>query len=187
MRKLQEHPYLLLTSIFSMALGISLMFADANVIINFIYWGLSIILIIGGLAKIIFKQYVYNQISGLALADGVVDIIVGILFLFFHNIIVTIILGILFMVLPIVRIFKSRDRKQTLKKESPMLVTGLVIALCGDALGFVVVKIIASIFILLAIYLFINIFTDKIAFWNKKESKPKMKRNDSIIDAEYED
>ena len=64
------------------------------------------------------------------------------------------ILGILFMVLPIVRILKSRDRKQTLKKESPMLVTGLVIALCGDALGFVVVKIIASVFILLAIIVF---------------------------------
>lgn len=187
MRKLQEHPYLLLASIITMALGISLMFSDANVVINFVYWGLGCILIIGGIAKILFKQYIYNQISGLALADGVVDIIVGIVFLCFHNIIVTIILGIIFMILPIVRIVKSRDHKQMLKKESPMLVTGVVIALCGDALGFVVVKIFAGMLILLAVYLFITIFVEKIAFWNKSYPKNKSNRHGGIIDAEYED
>jgi hypothetical protein len=187
MRKLQEHPYMLLSSIVVLGLGISLMFTDANVVINIIYWAIGSFLILMGAAKILFKQHIYNQISAFALADGLVDLIVGILFLFFHNIIVTIILGLCFMIFPIIRIIKSSDHKQTLKKELPLLITGLVIALCGDALGLVVVKIIAGILILFGIYLFLTIFIEKIAFWTIKGPKNKKQRKDSVIDAEYEE
>ena len=67
------------------------------------------------------------------------------------------------------------------------MIIGLVIALSGDLIANIFIKLLGILLILLAIYLFINIFTDKIAIFRFKiKKKPSInKHNDNIIDAEY--
>lgn len=180
--KLRKHPYLLIGSIVCIITGIFLLISDPVRIINMIYFLLGGGLILTGIYKLILsenkeKMYMY---------DGIVDVIVGISFMFFHDLIITIILGLIFIAFPVVRIIKSIDKFKTFKKELPLLIIGLVIALSGGLMGNIFVKILGALFVLLGIYLFINIFTDKINILKSKNTSKNTRRKD-VIDVDYEE
>ena len=174
--KLREHPFLLVGTIISLVTGIFLLISDPALIITFIYFVVGGGIILAGIYKIVIseikdKMYFYN---------GVSDVVVGICYMFFHNIIVTIILGLIFVAFPVIRIIKSRNRYLGFKKELPLLIFGSVIAISGDIMGLIYVKILGASFILLAIYLFINIFTDKFSIFRLS-----FKRNRYDYDEDY--
>ena len=183
MKKLKENPVLLISSIFSLILGLWLLLTDSTRIINFIYFIVGGGLIVTGISKILLenkfndKSYTY---------DGVVDIVIGILVMFVHDTLLTIILGLLFVVFPIIRIVKSIDKKMTFKRELPLLIIGLVIALSGDLIADLFIKILGVLIILLAIYLFICIFTDKIKIIRfEHHTSYHRKAERDVIDVEY--
>ena len=120
----------------------------------------------------------------------IIIFIIGILIMFVHNWIVTIILGLAFVVFPLYRISKSIDKKERFKQELPLLIIGLVITLSGDLIANIFIKALGVLLVLLAIYLFINIFTDKIAIYRFKRVNTTQKRDqrsDNVIDVEYEE
>ena len=184
MNKIKEHPLLLISSIISMTLGMWLITTDYNKIIGLLYFIVGGGLILTGISKILINNKPNDK---LYLYDGTVDIIVGILIMFVHDIISTIILGALFIVFPIIRIMKSADKNNAVKKELPLLIIGLVIALSGDLIGNIFVKILGGLFICLAIYLFINIFTDKISINRSTKRVNHPVDRDNVIDGEYEE
>ena len=184
MNKLRNHPYLLIGSIVAVMSGIWLLFTDPTKVINMIYFFLGGGLILTGL----YKLLVSNNNDKMYIYDGALDVVIGISFMFFHDLFITIVLGLTFAVFPIARIIRSSDRKQTLKRELPLLIIGLVIALSGGLMGSIFVKILGGFSILLGIYLFINIYTDKLNFMKKKRTKTKEKHNrDNVIDVDYEE
>lgn len=186
MIKIRKHPYLLVLSIICLVLGLTLIFTDYVRIINFIYFIVGGGLIITGISKLLMGNNLNDKTY---LYDGITNIIVGVLIMFVHNMIMTIILGLLFIIFPLFRIIKSVDKKYAFKRELPLLIIGLVIALSGDLIAEVFVKFLGVLFILLAIYLFVNIFIEKINIKVFKFSSIKEEKtiNRNIIDVEYEE
>ena len=185
MEKIKRHPYLLISTIITLLIGIWLILTDHNRIINFIYFVVGGGLILTGLYKVLLLDYNKNKTY---LYDGVINIVIGILIMFVHNFIVTLILGLIFVIFPIIRIVKSSDSKSTLKRELPLLIIGLVIVLSGDLLANIFIKFLGVLFILLAIYLFVSIFTEKITVIKFSSTRTKHNpQNDNIIDVDYEE
>ena len=185
MIRLKQNPILLISSIVSLVLGLWLLTTDYNEILGMIYFLIGGGLILTGISKLYLKN---KSNEGSYLYDGAINIIVGVMIMFVHDLITTIILGVIFVLFPIIRICKSTSKKETFKRELPLLIIGLVIALSGDLIGNIFVKILGVLFILLAIYLFINIFTDKISFYKtRKIKKDKVVDSNNVIDVEYEE
>ena len=184
MDKIRQNPVLLIGSILSLIAGLMLLVSDYTQVINFIYFAVGFGLIITGVSKIIINNNTHDKSY---FYDGVVDIVVGILIMFVHNLIVTIILGALFIVFPLIRIYKSSSRKQAFKKELPLLIIGLVIALSGDLIAEIFIKGLGILFILFAIYLFICIFYDKIRFYYVKYHSEEENDKENVIDVDYEE
>jgi uncharacterized membrane protein HdeD (DUF308 family) len=183
--KIKKHPYLLLASITSLILGIFLLLVNPSNILDFLYLSIGFMVVMIGVSKL----YTSNQ-NQKALYDGALDILIGILFIFFHNFIITMILGLLFLVFPIIRILKSSYKGIAFKSELPLLILGLVMIFSGDLLVSIFVKVLGVFLIVLAIYLFISIFIDKLQFFvvtNQNVESSKTRKREDIVDVTYEE
>lgn len=188
MKKIKEHPILLVSSLFFLLIGIFLIVSNPDYVVNMIYWIVGLPCIISGVIKLI--TYENNE----DFFDGITSIVIGVAFIFFHNFIVTIILGVLFIGFPIYRIIKSYNRKERFLQELPLLIIGLVMMLSGDLLINIFIKVLGVIAILYALYLFIAIFKNYRVFWfngkiriHKSKSNSKPNGNDEYINAKYEE
>ena len=188
MDKIKRNPYLLISSIVTLLIGAWFLCTDYTKIINFIYFIVGGGLILTGLYKVLLMDYRKNKTY---VYDGFIDIVIGILIMFVHNFIVTIFLGLIFVLFPVIRIIKSDRPKYTFKRELPLLIIGLVIALSGDLLAKIFIKFLGVLLVLFSVYLFVNIFTEKIAIFKFKTIKIKHfkhnSNNDNIIDVDYEE
>ena len=188
MDKIKRHPYLIVATIFSFLIGIWFICTDHNRIINTVYFLVGGGLILTGLYKMLLLDYSKNKTY---LYEGILNIIIGMLIMFVHNFIVTLILGLIFAAFPVIRIVKSADFVGALKKEFPLLIIGLVIAFSGDLLANIFIKLIGVLFLFLAIYLLVSIFTEKITvigFKTKRTTRSKHNRErDNVIDVDYEE
>ena len=183
MRKLRENPVLLVSSIVCLIIGLWLLTTDPNRILNSVYFLIGGGLIITGISKILMNS---NSSEKSYLYDGTVNIVIGILIMFVHDFVISIILGILFIAVPVIRIYKSADKKESFKQELPLLLIGLVIALSGDLIANIFIKGLGILFILFAIYLFVCIFSERIRFYYTYIKTEKIKK-DNVIDVDYEE
>ena len=183
MKKIKSHPVLLISSIVNLLIGLWLIISNPTDIINTIHFIIGGILIFSGLTKVMSnnKNYVYN---------GLLNIVLGIFVILFDHIIITIVLGALFMVFPILRIASSNRKKDAFKKELPLLIIGLVIAFSGDFFALLLARIFGVLLIIISLYLFISIFFNKLLIVRssyQSESLKRRKRNDdNVIDVECE-
>ena len=184
LKKIKEHPYILLTGLMFIGLGLYLFFVNSEFVLSFIYTSVAFLLILIGISKFMVvkrtKMDTYN---------GVIDIAIGTLFLFFHNYIVTLILGTLLLVLPIVRIVKSSDKKFQIKQELPLFALGIFICFSGDLFVAIFFKIIGVLLILLGIYQFVSIFFERIQILqvNYGNSSDEPKKRNNVVDVKYEE
>lgn len=184
MNKFKQHPVLLFFSILFLVFGLWFILDDAAKIISLVYGVIGVCLIVTGAAKLLMKHPKYTY-------DGLVNIVIGIVIMFFHNFILTIILGAIFIVFPLVRICLSNMKKDAIKRELPYLIFGLVIILCGDIFTIILIKIIGVIFLILSLFLFVSIFTKKVInindFMFYVNSEGRELSYDNVIDVEYEE
>ena len=122
-------------------------------------------------------------------SSGLINIVVGISIIFFHNFIVTLILGILFLVFPIIRIIQSPVKKATFKSELPLIIIGVFVCFSGDLFANVFFKIIGVLLVVFGIYQIISIFFEhlqivKINYINTS-TEPKKRRD--VVDVSYEE
>ena len=120
------------------------------------------------------------------------NIIIGIMIILFHNFIIMLLLGLTFLVFPILRIIKSKYKKETFKLELPLIILGIIICFSGDLFVNVFVKVLGVLLILFAIYQFISIFKENLRIVKIDnidnivyEEQPKKKRN--YVDVTYEE
>ena len=183
MKKIKSHPVLLVSSIVNLLIGLWLIISNPTDIINTIHFIIGGILIFSGLTKVMSnnKSYVYN---------GLLNIALGIFIILFDHIIITVVLGLLFMVFPILRIASSDRKKEAFKKELPLLIIGLVIAFSGDFFALLLARFFGVLFTLIAVYLFTSIFYNKILIvkssYKSKTSKRRKINDDNVIDIECE-
>lgn len=127
-----------------------------------------------------------NQRTKIDTYSGILNIVVGTLFLFFHNFIVTIILGLALLVFPIIRIVKNPYKKVAIKQELPLLAFGIFVCFSGDLFVEVFFKIIGVLFMLLGVYQIISIFIEKMQILKVNyDTAPKIRKN--VVDVKYEE
>ena len=112
MIRLRQNPILLISSIVSLMVGLWLLTTDYNEILGIIYFLIGGGLILTGISKLYLKT---AQNEGSYLYDGAINIIVGVMIMFVHDLVTTIILGLLFVIFPVIRIYKSSNKKETFK------------------------------------------------------------------------
>ena len=154
MNKIKQHPFLLFSSIVSLVFGVWFILDSPAKLIGFIYGFVGVVLILIGVSKILLNNPIYTY-------DGLLNLLTGVIIIIFHDLIITIILGAIFLVFPLVRLLKSKNKKHQFKMELPYLLFGLVIVLCGNIFAFILVKIIGVLFLALALCFFIAIFKVK--------------------------
>jgi hypothetical protein len=184
LKKIKEHPYILLTGLIFIALGLFLIFVDSSFILMFIHTSMAFMLILLGISKFMLAKR-----SKLDTYSGIVNIAVGTLFLFFYNFIIDIILGSILVIFPIVRIVLSDNKKLTFKQELPLFLMGIFIIFSGDLFVNIFFKIIGGLLILLGIYQFISIFFERIQIlqvnYGNNSNEPTKRRN--VVDVSYEE
>ena len=184
MSKIERHPYILLSSVISLVMGVVMLFVNPEMIIGFVYYLLGMLLISIGLFKLNSEFKTKNDTY-----NGIMNIIIGIMIILFHNFIIMLLLGLTLLVFPIVRIIKSKYKKETFKLELPLIILGVIICFSGDLFANVFVKILGVLLILFAIYQFISIFKENLRIVKIDnivyEEESKKKRN--YVDVTYEE
>lgn len=184
LKKIKEHPYILLTGLIFIALGLFLIFVDSSFILMFIHTSMAFMLILLGISKFMLAKR-----SKLDTYSGIVNIAIGTLFLFFYNFIIDIILGSILVIFPIVRIVLSENKKLTFKQELPLFLMGIFIIFSGDLFVNIFFKIIGGLLILLGIYQFISIFFERIQIlqvnYGNNSNESTKRRN--VVDVSYEE
>lgn len=176
MNKIKNHPYLFSRIIILFLIGILLLFIDSYLVIDFIYFVVGSLLIFNGVVKIIINSQIKNEI---VLIEGILNVVIGLFIILFNNFILTIILSLFFLVFPLIRIFRSNDKKTALVKEIPSFIIALVIFVCGDLFIMFFVKALGVVFIAFSIYYLV-------LFIKKDKQKAYINKND-FIDVNYEE
>lgn len=176
MNKIKNHPYLFSRIIILFLIGILFLFIKPHLVINFIYFVIGSLLIFNGLVKILLNSQIKNEI---VFIEGVLNLFIGLFIILFNHFILTIILSILFLIFPLIRVFRSNDKKTALVKEIPSFIIALVIFVCGDLFMMLFVKALGVVFIAFSIYYLV-------LFIKKDEPKVYINNHD-YIDANYEE
>lgn len=192
MEKLRNHPYLLISSITCLICGMWLFVINPYLVIAYLHMAIGGGLIGLGIYKIVKSERTLDKTN---LYNGIIYLGVGIPFFFFDNLIVTIILGLGFVAYPLYKIFNSSYKLAVFKRELPKLIIGLLIALSASLIANFTVKFLGAILILIAIYLFLCIFYDRISFINLffngtsryYHERYQEQDDDNIIDIDYEE
>ena len=83
MSKIERHPYILLSSVISLVMGVVMLFVNPEMIIGFVYYLLGMLLISIGLFKLNSEFKTKNDTY-----NGIMNIIIGIMIILFHNFII---------------------------------------------------------------------------------------------------
>jgi hypothetical protein len=165
--------------------GASFIFIPTDTLVNFIFSviGIMIVLLnivpcmtyINALLQNKNKQFLFPAITYSLM------VMFGFMFIFgWSNLVISIMFGVALVVLPIIRIILDRGRIETIKRELPYVVLGLVIFFIpfSNIIG-VLLKILGGLIIIYSIYMIIMILK------NEKKNNKNSKGNNIIIDAKY--
>lgn len=161
-------------AIIQLIIGILFFFLKLENTLNFFTILFGIYFVIISIPRLLFTYNDKSRLGKYAFYSAIVYLVIGFLLIFFQMTIVNIIAAIFLVILPLVRVGLSENKKETFKNELFNIIVGLFVILFGFASIIKVLRYVAgAIIILFAIY---NII---IAFINYRKAK----QNDKIIDA----
>lgn len=170
--------------------GILLIFVPAEDIINVCLKIIGMVLIAVNLshAFILYRMMLVDKRYELDFISSLISIGLGIVLLFAPGLVLSIILGCWFIIMPIIRICIHTNHKEQFKKEIPYLAVGALMVLFS--VGFVLdvfVKVIGAVIILIAICQIITAIKKYKDDNNTHNNNYSNDKNDNIIDAEVRD
>ena len=187
----------IILSIITMMLGLALIFIPYEDLVSFIFTIVGICIMLVNLIPCIFSWIEYQSTKqGLYTAiASTISLLLGFIFIFCQGLardIISVILAIWLIALPIIRLVKSNDKKNQIKKEIPYFIIGFILLFVPTGNIFsIVLKVFGGIIVLYGI---INlIFSVKNNKSNNNDGRPNNNNNNRnnsgriIIDAEYKD
>jgi uncharacterized membrane protein HdeD (DUF308 family) len=153
----------LLVGILSLLLGIFLIAGDTDILtkLTFIFIGIfmiatNIIPLIESVKRNFWYEFAYRLIL----------VIFGICFIFYHNTTLCIIVGLLFIILPIIKISIAEDKKNEFKNQLLTLIIGFIILLVSPD------TVIKALYVVLGVVLIaFGLFAIISSFYTQKEIK----------------
>lgn len=172
--------FLIVSSIIVMLVGILISLLAYFSYDTFIH----IICILLGIVIILFNIYPVMKYSSLMTQDkryiphfiiALAFLIIGVLFIFSHGFVISIITAVFLLILPIIRIIMAVDKKNQFLREIPLLVIGIMVFFnVFDGIFRYVLIASGGIIFILGLIFFISIFV------NKKDKN----KDNGVIDAE---
>lgn len=122
----------LLTSLFGIALGLLIIFSDADKVLNFVFGAIAIYLFLLAIPSLILISKEENSKEKTkVMVIAITLIVAGAILLIFPNTVATIIAGTILLVAPLYNIFTSYNKKEIFKKELIKLILGVILIVCG--------------------------------------------------------
>ncbi len=185
----KERMFGFVTSIVYILIGLVFIFVPSDVLLDVIFTILGIIIILLNLVPCIYyfmlgkdnnRYYTYAVLS-------LVSIAIGFAFIFMHNAVLAVILGSWLVVLPIVRIVLSNDKKAELKKSIPYFVVAILLFFIpANTIFDIVLKVFGGLLIALGVFgIIYRIVIDHKN--NKNDNDDSNNQNREIIDVEYKE
>lgn len=125
---------ILIAAAFGILLGLFLLLVDVAVLLKIVFVVIGIITLLTNLPGVFIGLATLQTREGkLLLLISLVASVLGGVMIFLHNGILMMVLGIYFLVSPLIRIFTSRERVVALRRELPKMILGVVMVLLGPA------------------------------------------------------
>ena len=125
---------ILFTALLGILLGLFLLLVNVDFLLKVIFVAIGIFTLLTNLPGLFFGMATWQSKEGKLLTLlSLFAIVVGTLMVFLHNGVLMIVLGVYFLVMPIVRTVTSRERAQTLRSELPKMILGVAMVLLGPA------------------------------------------------------
>ncbi|MBQ9760077.1 MAG: hypothetical protein IJW16_01880 [Clostridia bacterium] len=125
---------ILMSALLGILLSLFLLLVDVHFLLNLVFIVLGILTVLNNLPSLVFSVAEFRTKEGkLLFVLSLIATVLGILMIFFHNGIFMILLGVYFVLVPVLRLIFSRDRAELLREELPKLILGVVMILLGPA------------------------------------------------------
>jgi len=175
-------------------LGVLMIFVPYEHIINFIFVLIGLYIIATNAVPCIAYWMLYNNDKHylpMAIASTVA-VSVGFMFIFWHDTVASIILAVVLIILPILRIVLSADKKEQAKKEIPYFVVAVLLAFVpASSIFSIVIKVFGGIFVAIGLFdiIYLVVMNKKLKntpYYEPNNENPKNKDR-VVIDAEVKD
>jgi len=125
---------LLTTALLGALLGILLIVLSVSFLLKVIFVVMGIMTILSAIPMLAFGLSNLSDRAGrMSFAFSLLSILMGIVMIFWHSDILLIIVGVYFLIFPIVEILAARDRAARAKSELPKMILGVVLLLLEPA------------------------------------------------------
>ena len=122
------------TAALGIALGLFLILVDVGFLLNLVFVVLGILTVVNNLPSLVLSAFEWNQREGRVLfLLSLIATVLGVVMIFYHHTILMILLGVYFVLIPLLRLAVVPNRKKLFREELPKLALGVVMILMGPA------------------------------------------------------
>jgi len=116
----------LIIGILAIIVGLFLIAADASILATWTFRLVGVIMIIANIGPFIYAVKIRTYLD---LILRIILIIFGISFIFFYDATAYVIIGLLFIIMPLIIVILSNDKKSELVEKLPTIIIGIIILL----------------------------------------------------------
>ena len=116
----------LIIGILAIIVGLFLITADASILATWTFRLVGVIMIIANIGPFIYAVKIRTYLD---LILRIILIIFGISFIFFYDATAYVIIGLLFIIMPLIIVMLSNDKKSELVEKLPTIIIGIIILL----------------------------------------------------------
>ena len=116
----------LIIGILAIIVGLFLIAADASILATWTFRLVGVIMIIANIGPFIYAVKIRTYLD---LILRIILIIFGISFIFFYDATAYVIIGLLFIIMPLIMVMLSNDKKSELVEKLPTIIIGIIILL----------------------------------------------------------
>ena len=116
----------LIIGILAIIVGLFLITADASILATWTFRLVGVIMIIANIGPFIYAVKIRTYLD---LILRIILIIFGISFIFFYDATAYVIIGLLFIIMPLIMVMLSNDKKSELVEKLPTIIIGIIILL----------------------------------------------------------
>ena len=125
---------IMFAAMLGVALGLLLILTPVSFLLNIIFVVLGVLTVFNNLPTMIFSLFELKTTSGkMMFFLSLIATVLGVMMIFFHNSLYMILLGVYFVLIPLLRLFFSKGRAELIREELPKLILGIVMILLGPA------------------------------------------------------
>ncbi len=132
--KKQSNGGIWLTLLIGVLIGMLLIVLDVTLLLKILFVAMGVFTVIVNISGLVLGIASFStRIGKVTLLSSSISILMGILMIFKHSTLLMILLGVYMIILPLVEIVLSKNKKKQLLAELPKMILGVVLIIVGPA------------------------------------------------------